>query len=191
MVVATKSEITKRGKKLEKFQKALQEDGSMSEKKLCTKIRSAIRQTWMHSDVKLAYLYSHTYPDKNPATRTKWLIDCEMCGKAFKQSDIQIDHKKGEHSLLTLKDVVPFATSILGVTADDLQCLCVPCHEARTYSERYHMSIEEAFAEKEVISKLKQTVAKQKAELKKVGYKPKDISNADKRRECYRKLLKK
>ena len=190
MVVATKVEIAKRKKKLEGFNKGLNEDGSMSEKKICTQIRSAIRGVWMRHPVKLSYLYSHTYPDKNPATRTKWLCDCQMCGKAFKQSDIQIDHKKGEHSLLTLEDVVPFATSILGVTHKDLQCLCIPCHEARTYSERYNMSIEDAFAEKGVIAKLKQAVGKQKTELKKAGYKPKDISNADKRRVCYRELLK-
>lgn len=189
MATPTRTDISKRKKKLEQFMKGLEPDGSMSEKKLCTKIRSAIRQTWMHSDVKLAYLYSHTYPDANPNTRTKWLIDCELCGGSFKQSDIQVDHIIGEHSLLSLEDVVPFAKSILGVTHEDLRCLCIPCHEAVTYAERYSMSIEDAFAEKAVITKLKQTVANQKAELKKAGYKPKDISNADKRRKCYRELV--
>lgn len=190
MVLATRSDISKRKKKLEQFKKGLEENGSMSEKKLCTKIRSAIRHVWLKSDVKLAYLYSHTYPDTNPNTRTKWLIDCAICGGSFKQSEIQIDHIVGEHSLLTLNDVVPFAKSILGVTHKDLRCLCINCHEIVTYAERYGMSLEEATKEKAVIAKLKQTVAKQKAELKKAGYKPTEISNADKRRECYRKLLK-
>ena len=191
MVVATKSDISKRKKKLESFKKGLNEDGSMSEKKICTQIRSAIRGVWMKHPVKLAYLYEHTYPDKNPNTRTKWLVDCELCGKAFKQSDVQCDHKVGEHSLLTLEDVVPFAQSILGVTHEDLQMLCIPCHEAVTYSERYGMSLEDAFKEKDVISKLKQTVPKQKAELKKGGYSAAEISNADKRRECFREMLSK
>jgi hypothetical protein len=53
------------------------------------------------------------------------------------------------------------------------------------------MSMEDARAEKSVIAKLKQTVTKQKAELKKAGYKATDISNADKRRICYRELLNK
>ena len=190
MVLATKADINKRKKKLETFLKGLNDDGSMSEKKMCTQIRSAIRGVWMKHPVKLAYLFSHTYPDKNPATRTKWLGDCALCKGSFKQGDLQIDHIKGEHSLLTLDDVVPFANSILGVTQKDLRLLCIPCHEVVTYAERYHMSIEEATAEKAVIAKLKQTVAKQKAELKKAGYKPVDISNADKRRVCYRELLK-
>ncbi len=190
MVLATKTDISKRKKKLESFKKGLNHDGSMSEKKMCTQIRSAIRGVWMKHPVKLAYLYSHTYPDKNPATRTKWLVDCEMCGGSFKQSEVQCDHIVGEHSLLTLEDVVPFAKSILGVTENDLRMLCIPCHEQVTYSERYGVSLEEAKKEKAVIAKLKQTVSKQKAELKRHGYKPKDISNAEKRRECYRKILK-
>jgi len=189
MVVATKAEITKRKKKEEQFKKGLDENGCMSDKKLCTQIRSAVRQAWMKHDTKLAYLYEKTYPDTDPKTRTKWLVDCEMCKKPTKLGDIQIDHIKGEHALLTLEDVVPFAKSILGVGFDDLQCVCVPCHEAKTYAERYNMSLEEAFKEKEVIAKLKQTVAKQKAELKKAGFSTGEMSNADKRRECYRKLL--
>ena len=190
MVVATKAEIAKRKKKLEQFQKGLNPNGSMSEKKICTQIRSAIRGVWMKHPVKLSYLYKHTYPDTDPKTRTKWLVDCELCGKAFKQTDIQIDHIQGEHSLLTLEDVVPFAQSILGVTEDDLRCLCIPCHEGVTYAERYNMSLEDAFKEKEVIAKLKQTVTKQKSELKKAGFSASEISNADKRRDCYRKMLK-
>ena len=189
MTLATKSDIEKRKKKLDTWLKGLNEDGSMSEKELCTLLRSSVRQVWFKHPVKLSYLYSKTYPDKNPATRTKWLIDCEMCECSFKTSDVQVDHIIGEHSLLSLEDVVPFATSILGVSHEDLRILCVPCHEAQTYSSRYNMTLEEAFAEKEVIAKLKKPVDKQKQELKLYGFKPKDITNADKRRECYRKMI--
>ncbi|AUR84844.1 C2H2-type zinc finger protein [Vibrio phage 1.063.O._10N.261.45.C7] len=182
-------DIKKRQEKLDKILKGLNEDGSMSESKLCTQLRSSVRQVWMRHPVKISYIMKMSYPDMNPSTRTKWLIDCEQCKGTFKTSDIQCDHIKGEHSLKTLEDVVPFATSILGVSHDDLQILCVPCHEAITYAERYGMSLEDAFKEKEVISKLKQSVAKQKAELKKGGFKPAETSNEEKRRNCYRKLL--
>ncbi|ASU03311.1 homing endonuclease HNH [Pseudoalteromonas phage J2-1] len=190
MAVPSKADISKRKKKLETWLKGLEEDGSMSEKKLCTLLRSAVRNVWMRHPVKLSYLYSKTYPDMNNATRTKWLIDCEHCNKSFKTGDVQVDHIIGEHSLLTLEDVVPFAESILGVSHEDLRILCIPCHEAITYAERYNMTIEEAFEEKKVIVKIKQTVAKQKSELKKFGYKASDMSNNDKRRELYRELLK-
>lgn len=191
MTVPSKADIAKRNKKLDTWLKGLNEDGSMSEKKLCTLLRSSVRNVWMKHPVKLSYLYSKTYPDMNNATRTKWLVDCEVCGDSFKTNDVQVDHINGEHSLLSLDDVVPFATSILGVSHDDLQIACIPCHECLTYAERYGMSVEDAKKEKAVIAKLKQPVMKQKTELKKAGYKPKDISNADKRRVCYRELLNK
>lgn len=191
MTLATKQDIEKRKKKLDTWLRGLNEDGSMSEKKLCTLLRSSVRNVWLRHPVKLSYIYSKSYPDKNPTTRTKWLIDCEMCTRSFKMSAIQVDHMKGEHQLLSLDDVVPFATSILGVSHEDLQILCVPCHEAKTYSSRYNVTLEEAFAEKEVIAKLKQPVTKQKSELKLAGFKHKEITNAVKRRGCYRTLLQK
>lgn len=191
MTVPSKTDISKRKKKLDTWLKGLNEDGSMSEKKLCTQLRSAVRKVWMQHPVKLSYLYQKTYPDMDDSTRTKWKVDCEICGESFKTSEVQVDHIKGEHSLLCLDDVVPFAKSILGVNHSDLQIACVPCHEALTYSERYGMSLEDARKEKSVIAKINQTVAKQKAELKKLGFKPTEMSNEDKRRECYRKVLNK
>lgn len=191
MVTPTKSEIEKRRQKLHQFEKGLDEEGRMTEKKLCTQIRSAIRQVWMKHDTKLAKIYKQTKPDMDTNTRTKWLIECECCGKDTKLSDIECDHKLGEHPLKTLEDVLPFAESILRVGYDDLQLVCSECHSIKTYSERYGMTFEEAKKEKAVISKVNQPISKQKQELKKAGYKDKDISNADKRREAYRELLNK
>lgn len=191
MTVPTKAEIKKRKDKLDKMLKGLNEDGSMSEKKLCTQLRSAIRKVWMQHPVKISYLMSKTYPDMDDSTRTKWKIDCEICKGSFKLSEVQVDHIKGEHSLITLEDVVPFANSILGVRHEDLQIACIECHEALTYSERYGMSLEDARKEKEIIAKLKQAVTVQKRELKKAGYTDKEISNEEKRRSAYREILNK
>ncbi len=188
MTLASESDIKKRQEKLDKMLSKLNEDGSMPESKLCTQLRSAVRQVWKMHDVKVSYLLKKSYPDTDPTTRTKWLVDCECCGKAFKTSDVQVDHIQGEHSLKTFDDLKPFAESILRVNHDNLQIVCVPCHEAITYAERYDMTLEEAFDEKAVISKLSQTVANQKKELQSFGYKPADISNEEKRRCCYREL---
>ncbi len=190
MTVPSKSDLSKREKKRKDLWKHLNEDGSMDEKKLCTQIRSAIRQVWMKHPSKLALLYDKTIPDMDDSTRTKWLIECECCHKKFKLGDVEVNHKRGENSLKTLDDILPFAMSILGISHEDLEVLCKPCHSAFTYSERYGVTLEEAFKEKEVIAKLKQTVAKQKSELKKAGFSTSETSNADKRRECYRELLK-
>ena len=188
MVQATKTDIKKRKEKLDKMLKGLNPDGSMSDKKLCSIARASVRNAWLKHPVKISFLMLRTYADMDMSTRTKWLVDCEMCGIPHKQSDVQVDHKKGEHSLKEIDDIVPFMRSILGVCHDDLAILCIPCHEAKTYAERYDMSIDDAFAEKAVIAKCKQPVAKQKKELLKHGFVAKDITNGDKRRECYRKL---
>lgn len=189
MTIPSKSDIKKREDKLEGMLKKLNEDGSMPESKICTQLRSAVRAVWKMHDVKVSYILKKSYPDMNPNTRTKWLVDCECCGEAFKTSEVQVDHIKGEHTLKNLEDLVPFAESILRVSHDDLQIVCIPCHEAITYAERYGMSLEDAFKEKVVIRKINQTVKDQKEELKGYGYNPKDISNDTKRRECYRELL--
>ena len=190
MTQPSKTDIKKRQDKLDKLLRGLEEDGSMSEKKLCTQLRSAVRQVWAVHDVKVSYLMSKSYADMDMKTRTKWLVDCEMCGESFKCNDVAIDHIKGEHSLKTFEDLVHFATSILGVSHKDLKICCHPCHDAKTYAERWGMSLEEAFAEKDVIAKINQKVPVQKKELTEAGFKPKDISNNDKRRDCYRQLLK-
>ncbi|AHK11158.1 homing endonuclease HNH [Shewanella sp. phage 1/40] len=191
MTLPSNEDIKKRQQKLDKLTKSLNPDGSMPENKICTQLRSAVRQVWKMHDVKVSYLMSKSYPDTNPNTRTKWLVDCECCGLPFKTSDVQIDHIKGEHQLKTLDDLLCFAKSILMVNYEGLQVVCVPCHEAITYSERYGMSLDNAFKEKKVIAKTNQTVAQQKVELKKLGYSTSDITNDEKRRDCYRELLAK
>jgi len=189
VTVPSKADIEKRKKALEKFKAGLDADGKSTEKSLCTAIRSAVRQTWMKHPTKLAYLYEHTYPDMNPNTRTKWLCDCEMCGKAFKLADIEVNHKKGENSLLSFDDMVPFTKSILGVGFDDIEVLCKDCHSILTYSQRYNVTLDEARKKKIVIQKLKQKVATQKKELLAYGFKKSDITNEDLRQACYEKLL--
>lgn len=189
MTVPSKADIEKRKKALEKFKAGLDAEGRCTEKSLCTAIRSAVRKTWMRHPTKLAYLYEHTYPDMNPDTRTKWLCDCEMCGKAFKLADIEVNHKKGENSLLSFDDMAPFAKSILGVGFEDIEVLCKDCHAILTYSERYGVSLDEARKKKVVIQKLKQKVATQKKELLAYGFKKSDITNEDLRQACYEKLL--
>jgi len=191
MAQPTKEDIRKRQEKLDKLLKGLNDDGSMPEGKLCTQLRSAVRQVWMRHDVKLSYLMKQSYADMDMTTRTKWKVDCQICNKSFKTSDVEIDHVVGEHSLKTFEDLLPFSKSILGVSHDDLRVLCVPCHSAVTYSSRAGITLEEAFKEKPVIAKINQTVAVQKKELLKAGYLAKDITNEEKRRNCYRELLSK
>ena len=180
MTVPSQADIKKREDKLKEFMKKLNEDGSPQEKHVVSVVRSAIRQAWMKSDVKLAYLYSKTIPDMDDSTRTKWLVKCEICEGLFKLSDIEIDHKEGNHSFIEVKDFQNYFDNILMVNFDGLQVLCKEgCHATKSYMEKYGCTWDEAVIQKEAISIIKSK--KELSWLKGRGIVP--ASNAEKRRK--------
>jgi hypothetical protein len=168
-------------------------NGRLTEKQMCSILRSNVRKTWMMSPVRLLKLEMARISDMNPDTRTKWLCECENCNGMFKMTDVETDHKVGEHQLLSLADAEQFTRSILDVTLDDLQIFCKPCHEIKTYAERYDMTFDQAKFEKAVIDWMKKVKAAtaQKKFLLGVGFTEDEVSNGDNRRESYRKYLHK
>ena len=188
MTIPTQSDIKKRQEKLKQFLKRLDADGKPQEKHVVGVVRSAIRSAWMKSDVKLAYLYMNTIPDMDDSTRTKWLCRCEMCGELFKLTDVEIDHKQGNHSFTKFEDFENYFNNILMVGFDDLQILCKDnCHAQKTYMERYGVSWEEAGYQKIAVSLIKKKMCKDW--LKAKGVTPQ--SSAEKRRIQIVELLKK
>lgn len=162
----------------------------LSDKKMCTILRSSVRTTWMMSPVRLLKLEMGRIADMDESTRTKWLIECEHCNNKFKMPDVEVDHVKGEHKLASLSDVEQFARSILDVTLDDLQIICKPCHALKTYAERYNVSFEYATIELKVIDWLKVTkTPKQNEFLLSVGFDKSGLTNPVKRRDAYRTYL--
>ena len=151
MTVPSKLDLKKREDKLKSFLKKLGPDGKPQEKHVVSVVRSAIRSAWMKSDVKLAYLYMNTIPDMDDSTRTKWLTKCEICEGLFKLNEVQIDHKLGNHSFTKVEDFENYFNNILMVGFDDLQILCVECHECKTLQEKQGLTWEEAKATKEAI----------------------------------------
>ena len=189
-------------KKKEQLSKQLKnicnETGRPREKDIVAVVRGAVRKAWSRSPTKLSLLMmravhvSDVPEDKLPpklSKVSKWLYECEICHEYFIQSKIECDHKKGENSLKTYDDMVGFTNSILNVCWDDLSLLCIPCHSTKTYSQRYNLSIEDAWTEKEVIAIINSGVVKQKAFLKKHGITP--ASTIDKRREQIRNVVNK
>lgn len=125
---------------------------------------------------------------KKGKPRTRYEAECECCGETFPAHKLQVDHIVSAGSFVELEDIAPYLTRLF-CGKDNLQLLCVPCHEIKTHCDRYNLTWEEAVVSKKIIEKCKQKVATQKAELLKAGFKEEDISNAEKRRECYRKML--
>lgn len=157
-----------------------------------TWLRGLLRRGWNKSPVKIEYLKENRYKIKNPAKKGKreiWGADCEVCGDTFPMKDIQVDHKVEAGSLRDFEDIEGFVIRLLACDKGDLQLVCKPCHTIITHSQRTGMSFEEAKVDKQVIEKCNQPVKKQKKELLEAGFKEDEISNKDKRRDCYKKLL--
>ena len=188
MTVPSQADLKKREAKLQQFLKKLDADGKPQEKHVLSVVRGAIRSAWMKSDVKLAYLYMNTIPDMDDKTRTKWLVKCEMCGELFKLTDVEIDHRNGNHTFTKVEDFENYFNNILMVGFDDLQILCRDDHLAKTLSESLGISIEMARTEKKVIAICKQSVKlidKFLADNGVIGY----IKNPTARRDAVREVL--
>lgn len=189
MTVPSQADIKKREAKLQQFLKKLDADGKPQEKHVLSVVRGAIRSAWMKSDVKLAYLYMNTIPDMDDKTRTKWLVRCEMCGELFKLTDVEIDHKFGNHTFTKVEDFENYFNNILMVGFDQLQILCRDDHACKTLAESQGISIEDARLEKKVIAICKQPAKLIDAYLVEngvTGY----TKNKDARRDAVRNVLK-
>lgn len=157
-----------------------------------TYLRGAFRRAWNKSPVKIKKLQQDRFKISNPSNKGKreiWGAKCEMCGDTFPMKDVQVDHKIEAGSLNDFSDIEGFVTRLLACSKDDLRIVCKPCHSVLTLANRIGVSFEQAKKEKLIIERCKQKVATQKKELLEAGFKEEDISNAEKRRECYRRML--
>ena len=185
MAVPTEADIKKKANELAEHLKQLDSSGRLTEKKLVSMLRSAIRQVWMAAPNKLAKLELARIPDMDSSTRTKWLFKCEKCGGLFKGTDVQVDHIHGNHQFIELKDFENFCNKILNASLDDLQVLCIEEHECKTWLEAngYDWTNEEhwsiGIATKKAITTIKEK--KDKIFLQEKGITP--ASNQEKRRE--------
>jgi hypothetical protein len=196
MTTPSQADINKKKAELTKHLKYLDEEGRIKSNKLLDMIRSSLRKSWMSSPQKLAYLEQTRIPDMNPATRTKWLWKCEICGGLFKLDDINVDHINGNHSFTKLSDFENYVDKILNVPISGLQILCVEDHKVKTYLETHNLSWEEAVRikkaiklENEVGGKGKGVAARQKKYLLSEGFKAKEIGNEEDRRDCFLKIV--
>ena len=186
MTTPTQTDLAKRDKKLKEFLRHLDEEGKGKAPQILGYVRGAIRSAWMKSNTKLAFLYMNTIPDMDDSTRTKWLWKCEICGNLFKLTDINVDHKQGNHSFTKIEEFESYFENILMVGFDDLQILCVEDHKIKSLSESLGVSFEDAAYHKIAIDL-------QKGKLDKPWLESKDVvpaKNKDVRRTQIIELLK-
>lgn len=156
-------------------------------------VRGGVRAgLWKKHPVKLEFLKQNTVMMENTNPRSKKRFPfvkgarCALCGELYGQTNIEVDHKTGNHSLRTMDDLRAFVEAMIFVGFEDLQLVCKPCHKVKSYAEKEGMSFEDALAEKQAIQ-----ICKEKKDLqwlKERGIIP--TRNATKRREQIVKFIK-
>lgn len=159
-----------------------------------TYLRGCLRKAWTRNPVKLSYIQHMRYRIKNPnpngRAATVWGFECEMCCKEFVMNECQVDHIVPAGKLNQVEDIPGFIERLLFVTFEDLRLVCKFCNSALAYSDRHGLSFEEAVVEKQVIAFGNIKIPKQIDILRKYGYSESSVSNAKKRKDAYREVLK-
>lgn len=197
MTVPSQADIKKRKVNRDKLAKKITDDGHLKENELVRIVRKAIDSAWMTAANKLVFFEDKVVPDLDPGSRTKWLIECNICHKMFKVTDVNVDHRIGEFPCTNRDEFMTYLVSRLDVGFGDLQILCVDipkkdhvgCHQIKTLSERMGITFEDARLEKKVIAICKQPAKLIDAYLAEngvTGY----ARNKDARRDAVRRVLK-
>ena len=154
-------------------------------------LRGGIRRMWSKHPVRIEFMKQNRIripnPNKNGKTKEVWGGVCALTGELTPQTSLEVDHKKGNHSLRSIDDIQSFIESILLVTFEDLQLVSKDAHKIKSYAEKYNMTFDEAKVHKEVIEICKD---RQKVVDKLLEYNVQSPpSNAKARRELLTKLM--
>ena len=118
-------------------------------------LRGGIRRMWSRHPVRIEFMKQNRIripnPNKNGKAKEVWGGVCALTGELTPQTSLEVDHKKGNHSLRSIDDIQSFVESILLVTFDDLQLVSKDAHKIKSYAEKYNMTFEQAKVHKEVI----------------------------------------
>lgn len=134
-------------------------------------VRGQIRKGWSRHPVKNLYIQNNRFKKQNAKGRITWHLECEQCKKDTPQTKVNVDHLHPATvmGLKTEEDYGRFIFRLYYVTFDDIQILCKPCHDVKTYSERKGISFEEAAIEKQVVDIMKKNVRDLKVWLQSKG----------------------
>lgn len=143
-------------------------------------LRGNIRNIWKTCPQKLEFLKSKTlklprYDSegnailyKNGKAKLLKAYVCNYCDKICYDTDkigfrktYAVDHITGNHSLTSVSDIESFTLAMLKVRLEDLQILCNDCHDIKSYSEKYRITLSEALIQKKIIQIIKNNQDKQ------------------------------
>lgn len=157
-------------------------------------VRGGIRRgLWEKNPLKLEFIKENRFKaplgkktKRNPDGMV-WCCKCALTGNTYRQTDCQVDHVVGNHSLKSEEDLKDFVMSMIYIDPKkDLQMVGKEPHKIKSYAEKQGITFEEAIAEKKAIEIIKNK--EDKAFLEDKGITP--ASNAKGRREQLVNYLK-
>lgn len=175
-------------KKPKRFPWQIPESPWKTEAAFMSYVRSGIRKSlWNRYPIKTLFMKANRIRGINPKTGRECFGGiCYLTGKFFPQSDLEVDHLKGGHSLKTLDDASNFLKGMLYVDFEDLRFVSKEAHRVKSYAERMNITYEEAVIAKQVIA-----LMKNKKNVDKTLAKHNVVCKNDKsRKEALTKLIK-
>lgn len=161
-------------------------------------LRGQMRKAWSRHPVKNAYKMSRRtrapvgkkINKLTGSPQVVWALPCDQCGGIFPQSFVEVDHIMRAGSFRDWDECEQWLMGLMQINFASLQLLCKPCHKIKSYAETHNMSFEEAEIEKKCIAWLKVVSVPQQIKfLLGQGFFKDDVSNAKKRRACYKTYL--
>ncbi len=109
--------------------------GTMTEAAFWSFIRSGLRQKsrWWKPITQCKLVSRRDY--KGPLKRQKYEYQCNKCKGWFPEKKINVDHIVPAGSLNCAQDL-PLFVETLFCEIDNLQCLCLNCHDIKTQKEK-------------------------------------------------------
>ena len=192
--VPDKHDEALRQEDLAKLGKRLDEKGKptpITEKQLTAICVNAVRQKWMSCNSKLHFLNTTQEWDMREETRTTKLWACNQCKGKFKATEINVDHIAPAGEATTFESFKVWASNVLDAGGeDDLQILCIPCHEIKNVMDARGITDWEVGKGLKVLIKyLAMKVPDQKAILAEHGFKGDSVSNKEKREKIFTQLI--
>lgn len=158
-------------------------------------LRGCLRLAWKRHPVKIKFLNESRFKapigkqidKKTGQPKMVWAGTCDCCGGTFRTGNMQVDHREGAGSFRGWDDMTAWVQGLMRVNIDDLDYVCKPCHEIKSYADKEGLTFEEAVLEKDVIKFKNLKATPQKRKLTKLGITP--AGNGEQRVQQYREYI--
>ena len=157
-------------------------------------VRAGLRKLWANHPIRIEFkkkkqttmVNTNNRSMKRYPTVAAW--ECSICNCLTK--DIQIDHISDTGGTFTsINDMQAYAEYLYYVNDDNLRCVCKPCHDIVSYSQKQRISYNEAANIKYAIKIMKEENGKDILYfLESYGYS--DCTSDAKRRKAVEAILK-